>query len=96
MDYWLIIGFTGQAIFGMRFLYQWICSEKKRKSYIPIAFWYLSIVGGIILLVYAIYRKDPVFIMGQASGLIVYVRNLVLIAKQHKINQPEGTLDYTK
>lgn len=96
MDLWLILGFAGQTIFGMRFLFQWICSEKKKKSYIPIMFWYLSIVGGIILLIYSIYRKDPVFILGQATGLIVYFRNLVLIAQQKKMDQPEETLEYSK
>ena len=91
-----MVGFAGQLLFGMRFLFQWICSERKKVSYIPIVFWYLSIAGGTILLIYSIYRKDPVFILGQATGLIVYFRNLVLIAQQHKMNQPEATLEYTK
>ena len=96
MDLWLILGFTGQIIFSMRFLLQWICSEKKKESYIPIVFWYLSIGGGILLLLYSIHRQDPVFIMGQTVGLIVYSRNLVLIAQQKKMGQPEGKLEYSK
>jgi len=83
MNFWLVLGFTGQLIFALRFIYQWICSEKKKESHIPVGFWYLSLAGGISLLIYSIYRKDPVFILGQTTGLIVYVRNLILIA-QHK------------
>jgi len=79
LNYWLILGFTGQLIFGTRFLIQWICSERKRESYIPVVFWYLSLGGGLILLIYAIHIKDPVFILGQSTGIIVYSRNLVLI-----------------
>jgi len=82
MNKWLIIGFAGQLLFGMRFLIQWICSERKGESHIPIVFWYFSIGGGIMLLTYAIYRKDPVFILGQSTGLIVYGRNLRLIYKK--------------
>lgn len=81
---WLIIGFTGQLLFGLRFLIQWICSEVKQESHIPIIFWYFSIGGGAILLIYAIHRKDPVFIVGQSTGLIVYLRNLRLIYKKEK------------
>ena len=71
-DLWLIVGFTGQALFSMRFLIQWIKSEREKRSTIPIAFWYFSLAGGASLLVYAIHRKDPVFILGQASGLFIY------------------------
>ncbi len=85
---WVLFGFLGQAIFAARFIVQWIMSEKKRESYVPIAFWYLSICGGIVLLIYAIYKKDPVFMLGQASGLIVYVRNLMLIV--NKKNRDEN------
>lgn len=81
---WLIIGFTGQLLFGMRFLIQWVCSEIKKESHIPIIFWYFSISGGAILLIYAIHIKDPVFILGQSTGLIVYLRNLRLIYKKEK------------
>jgi len=84
---WLIIGMAGQILFGLRFLVQWICSEVKKESHIPIVFWYFSISGGMILLVYAIHRKDPVFIVGQSMGLIVYLRNLRLIYKKEKRDQ---------
>lgn len=84
MKYWLVIGFVGQFTFGARFLIQWICSEYRQESHIPVVFWYLSIVGGLILLMYAISRRDPVFIMGQSMGVIIYARNLRLIHKQKK------------
>ncbi|MBP9791691.1 MAG: lipid-A-disaccharide synthase N-terminal domain-containing protein [Rickettsiales bacterium] len=76
---WLIIGLLGQALFSMRFIIQWIISEKNKKSIIPISFWFFSISGGIVLLSYAIYKQDPVFIVGQGVGLIIYARNLWLI-----------------
>jgi lipid-A-disaccharide synthase-like uncharacterized protein len=76
---WLLIGFGGQALFMSRFLVQLWASEKAGRSVVPVAFWYFSLAGGVILLIYAIYKKDPVFISGQALGLIVYVRNLYLI-----------------
>jgi len=75
----LAFGFLGQAFFSMRFLVQWIASERKKESVIPIYFWYLSIGGGLTLLTYAILRVDPVFIVGQSTGLFVYCRNLYLI-----------------
>ena len=81
---WLIIGFVGQALFGARFIIQWIVSEKKGESTIPLAFWYCSIGGAIVLLSYAIYKQDPVFIVGQSLGSIVYVRNLILIDRKRK------------
>ena len=84
MKWWVIIGFVGQAAFFMRFLIQWLASEKKGESYFPIYFWYLSLVGGIILLMYAIHIADPVFTAGQACGLIVYLRNLMLIYKNKR------------
>ena len=80
--FFLIIGFTGQGLFASRFVFQWIYSEKKGESYIPVIFWYLSIFGGIGLLIYAIFRKDPVIILGQTFGIFVYIRNLVLIYKK--------------
>jgi lipid-A-disaccharide synthase-like uncharacterized protein len=80
--YWLIIGFLGQALFSMRFLVQWWASERKRRSVIPLAFWFFSVAGGITLLGYAIYRQDPVFIVGQAGGLIIYTRNLYFIYRE--------------
>jgi lipid-A-disaccharide synthase-like uncharacterized protein len=82
IDIWLIIGFTGQALFSMRFLIQWIKSEREKKSTIPLAFWYFSLAGGLSLLVYAIHRKDPVFILGQSTGILIYSRNLYLIFRE--------------
>ena len=79
--FWLAIGFTGQALFSMRFLIQWLSSEKQKRSVIPVAFWYFSIAGGATLLSYAIYRMDPVFIVGQGAGLFIYMRNLHLIMR---------------
>ena len=71
--WWVMVGFAGQALFSMRFLIQWIMSERARQSVMPIAFWYFSLAGGVVLLSYAIYRRDPVFMLGQSMGLIVYV-----------------------
>ena len=84
MNGWVVLGFIGQAAFFMRFLVQWIASEKKGESFIPIYFWYLSLTGGTILLVYAIHIGDPVFTLGQSCGMLVYIRNLVLISKKNK------------
>lgn len=81
---WLIVGFAGQALFGARFLVQWVTSERQRRSVIPLAFWYLSIGGSLVLLAYALHRRDPVFVLGQATGLIIYARNLHLIARERK------------
>jgi len=76
LDWWLALGFFAQALFTARFLVQWIASERAGRSVIPIAFWFFSIGGGGLLLVYALYRRDPVFIAGQAFGVFVYARNL--------------------
>ncbi|UVL80925.1 lipid-A-disaccharide synthase N-terminal domain-containing protein [Pseudomonas putida] len=81
---WLIIGFAGQAVFTGRFVLQWLYSEFKRRSVIPVGFWYLSMLGSALLLTYAIYRQDPVFIIGQSFGFLVYLRNLQLIARNQK------------
>lgn len=78
---WLGIGFFGQTIFFMRWVVQWIASERSAESRVPMAFWYMSLVGGLITLAYAIYRKDPVFIAGQSVGAFVYLRNLMLIRR---------------
>tara|TARA_X000000950_G_C13850516_1_gene634298 strand:- start:703 stop:999 length:297 start_codon:yes stop_codon:yes gene_type:complete len=78
----LTIGFLGQGLFASRFVFQWIYSEKKGESYIPLIFWYLSIFGGVGLLTYAIFRKDPVIISGQLFGIFIYLRNLILIYKK--------------
>lgn len=83
-DLWVIVGVVGQLFFSLRFIIQWIQSEKHKKSVIPYSFWIFSILGSTILLVYAIQRKDPVFILGQASGLIIYARNIHLINNSKK------------
>lgn len=82
--FWLIVGFAGQALFSGRFLIQWIVSERAKKSMIPTAFWLFSIGGGAVMLAYAIYREDPVFITGQAAGLFIYARNLWFIMNHAK------------
>ena len=84
VNQWLIIGFIGQALFGARFIIQWIVSEKKEESTIPLAFWYCSIGGAVVLLTYAIHKQDPVFIVGQSMGSIIYIRNLILIDRKKK------------
>jgi len=76
---WIVIGFIGQALFSMRFIVQWIASERLKRSIIPQAFWYFSLAGGVTLLAYAIHKQDPVFIAGQGLGLVVYIRNLYMI-----------------
>ena len=76
---WIGIGLAGQLLFTSRFLVQWIASERRRESVVPVAFWWFSLAGGVTLLGYALWRHDPVFIMGQAMGLVVYARNLTLI-----------------
>ncbi len=73
---WIAIGFGGQALFASRFLVQWIATERRRQSVVPTVFWYLSLGGGLVLLSYALWRRDPVFIAGQSFGLLVYSRNL--------------------
>jgi lipid-A-disaccharide synthase-like uncharacterized protein len=84
IDGWVILGFVAQFFFTMRFVVQWIASERARKSVVPTAFWFFSIGGGLLLLAYALHRKDPVFIAGQALGLVVYLRNLYFISIQGK------------
>ncbi len=78
LDYWVFIGFAGQFVFFARFIVQWIYAERKKESVIPISFWYLSIAGALIILVYAIHRQDIVFIAGQGIALLIYTRNLQL------------------
>ena len=82
---WVIFGLLGQICFSLRFIIQWIESERQKKSIIPISFWYFSLLGGLILFIYAIYRQDIVFTLGQGAGLVVYVRNLVLIARHKEV-----------
>lgn len=81
LDFFMIVGLIGQAMFSMRFIVQWIASEKAGKSVIPFSFWIFSLAGSLLLLLYAIYRRDPVFILGQAPNLFIYSRNIWLIKK---------------
>jgi lipid-A-disaccharide synthase-like uncharacterized protein len=81
LDWGILIGYVAQSLFAMRFVVQWIASERVGKSVIPTAFWVISIGGGLMLLGYALYRKDPVFIIGQATGLFVYLRNLQFVMR---------------
>jgi lipid-A-disaccharide synthase-like uncharacterized protein len=76
---WIAVGFLGQALFFGRFFVQWIASERRKESVIPRSFWFLSLGGGLILLLYSIHRRDPVFIVGQATGMFIYTRNLWFI-----------------
>jgi lipid-A-disaccharide synthase-like uncharacterized protein len=78
---WLGFGLLGQAFFSARFLVQWIASERRKQSVVPVQFWYFSVGGGLMLLAYAVYRQDPVFILGQGAGLLVYARNLYFIRR---------------
>ena len=82
IDLWLILGFLAQGLFFGRFLIQWIVSERRGESTVPLAFWIFSVLGGTLLLIYAIHRNDPVFMFGQAGGLTIYIRNLMLIYKK--------------
>jgi lipid-A-disaccharide synthase-like uncharacterized protein len=84
LTFWLAIGFLGQAFFTARFVVQWLVSEKKRDSVVPVVFWWLSLGGGVALLSYAISRRDPVIIVGQAMGLFVYTRNLMLVGSARR------------
>lgn len=89
---WITIGLLGQAMFTGRFVIQWLASEKAKQSVMPNLFWYFSIAGGLIILAYAIYRKDPVYILGQSCGVFVYTRNLYFIhSKKHRKNEQPAT-----
>ncbi len=85
---WVTLGLLGQAVFGGRFIVQWIASEREGRSVVPVAFWYLSILGSAVVLFYGVHKLDPVIIVGQSMGFIVYVRNLVLLNKQ-PVLEPE-------
>lgn len=87
LNFWLILGFFGQFLFFMRFITQWIYSEKKGESIIPIYFWYFSIAGAIVIFIYALHIKDPVFTLGQGLALIIYIRNLMIINKKKNITE---------
>ncbi|MBB5754871.1 lipid-A-disaccharide synthase N-terminal domain-containing protein [Prosthecomicrobium pneumaticum] len=84
LDIWVVVGLLAQFLFTMRFVVQWIASERARRSVVPAAFWTFSILGGSMLLVYAIYREDPVFILGQAAGLFIYLRNIWFIRREKR------------
>ena len=84
MNWWVALGFAAQALFSMRFLVQWIASERAGRSIIPLAFWWFSITGGVLLFVYALYRRDPVFIAGQGLGLFIYLRNLYWVLRERR------------
>jgi lipid-A-disaccharide synthase-like uncharacterized protein len=88
LDWWVMLGFFAQAFFTARFAVQWIASERVGRSVIPVAFWWCSIGGGLLLLVYALYRRDPVFIAGQAFGVFVYLRNLYFVLRERKMGAP--------
>lgn len=83
-DFWIVLGLVGQFTFMGRFVVQWIASERIGKSIIPVYFWYMSIVGSLLLLLYALHRQDPIFILGYGGGSIIYIRNLILIHKEKK------------
>jgi lipid-A-disaccharide synthase-like uncharacterized protein len=88
LDWWIALGFLAQLMFTMRFAVQWIASERAGRSVVPTAFWLFSIGGGLLLLIYALYRRDPVFIAGQAFGVFVYVRNLHFVLRERKRGVP--------
>lgn len=87
---WIAIGFLGQGLFFGRWIIQWLASERSASSKVPVAFWYMSLIGGLITLAYAIYRRDPVFIAGQSIGSVVYVRNLMLIYRPDQTKKAKG------
>jgi lipid-A-disaccharide synthase-like uncharacterized protein len=84
LNWWVLLGFVGQGLFSMRFIVQWLASERAGRSVVPVAFWFFSIGGGILMLFYALYIRDPVFILGQGFGLFVYLRNLHFVFRERK------------
>ncbi len=88
---WVAIGFLGQGLFFGRWIIQWLASERSAESRVPVAFWYMSLIGGLITLAYAIYRRDPVFIAGQGVGAVVYIRNLMLIQRASRQQAAPGS-----
>ena len=88
--WWIALGFVAQGIFAARFIVQWVASEQEGRSHVPVAFWHLSIIGGLLMLIYALYRQDPVFILGQSIGVVVYTRNLMLIQRTNHANVEAG------
>jgi lipid-A-disaccharide synthase-like uncharacterized protein len=90
LDWWVLLGFVAQIMFTLRFVVQWVASERAGHSVVPLAFWLFSIGGGMLLLVYALYRRDPVFIAGQAFGVFVYLRNLQFVLRDRNRGVPAG------
>jgi lipid-A-disaccharide synthase-like uncharacterized protein len=84
LNWWVLLGYAGQSLFAMRFVVQWVASERVGRSVIPVAFWFFSMGGGLLLLFYALYIRDPVFIIGQGLGLFVYLRNLHFVFRERK------------
>jgi lipid-A-disaccharide synthase-like uncharacterized protein len=84
IDMWVLVGLFGQCMFMMRFVYQWIVSERVKKSVIPDAFWYFSLAGGMIVFAYAVHKRDIVFILGQGLGVFIYLRNIYFIARHRR------------
>lgn len=84
IDWWVVLGFLAQGLFTARFAVQWIASERAGRSVVPMAFWWFSISGGLLLLVYALYRRDPVFIAGQGLGLLIYLRNVMFVLRERR------------
>ncbi len=87
LDFVVLIGLAGQLLFSARFLVQWVASERAGRSVMPVAFWYFSLAGGLVLLAYALYRADPVFILGQGAGTFIYLRNLMLIYRERTASE---------
>lgn len=87
---WLCVGLAGQALFFMRFLVQWIASERSRRSVVPRAFWYFSLGGGVVLFAYALHQRDLVFTIGQGAGLLIYSRNLMLLGRRDAPSRDEA------
>ena len=88
---WIMIGVGGQLAFFSRFLVQWLASERAGESYIPMSFWYLSLLGSLILLVYAVHRQEPIFLLGYLPNSVVYIRNIMLIKKRGATGSPSGS-----
>jgi lipid-A-disaccharide synthase-like uncharacterized protein len=85
LNWWVLLGYVGQSLFAMRFIVQWVASERVGRSVIPVAFWFFSIGGGLLLFVYSLYIRDPVFIIGQGLGLFVYLRNLYFVFRERRL-----------
>ena len=81
---WYVLGFTGQMLFGSRFLVQWWASERSKRVVIPMVFWYLSLIGGLALFAYAVHKRDPVFAVGQIGGILIYARNLSFARSENR------------